>query len=288
MFDGGHAGTGLSIARGPGRGPRPAARPRTDRRRGRRRGPDERPVARGPQRHRPAQDADADRGQRQRDVDQPDGRRLLQVPLADQAVADVAAGQERLRPGRRANSRRGRHGPRAQPAAPPLRRPVRAARAAVRGSRHHLHRPGPGPRPARPARDARARAGAARTHDRPRPDPEGPRVPAGRDRPGRLPRRGAPAVSRWPRVPTPTTARGRPCRPSRWRTTPRRRPVAAAAPKTPELHGGLRRRADRARPDRPADRGDHRRDADRDRDGQVPGGSTRTGSSTSGSPSSTR
>ena len=66
--------------RGPGGGARPAPRPRADRGRRRRRGPDERAVARGAQRHRPPPDPDADRRQRQRDVDQPDGRRVLQVP----------------------------------------------------------------------------------------------------------------------------------------------------------------------------------------------------------------
>ena len=82
VFDGGHAGTGLSIGQGLADGPRPAPRPRADRRRRRRRGPDERPVARGAQRHRPAPDADADRPQRQRDVDQPDGRGALSKYLA--------------------------------------------------------------------------------------------------------------------------------------------------------------------------------------------------------------
>ena len=73
--------------RGPRRGARPAPRARAHRGRRRRRGADERPVARGAQRHRPAPDADADRGQRQRDVDQPDGRGVLEVPVRDQAVA---------------------------------------------------------------------------------------------------------------------------------------------------------------------------------------------------------
>ena len=51
----------------------------------------------------------------------------------------------------------------------------------------------PGPRPACPARNARPGARAARADHRPRPDPEGPRVPSGRDRPGRIPRCGAAA-----------------------------------------------------------------------------------------------
>ena len=47
---------------------------------------------------------------------------------------------------------------------------------------------------------------------------------------------------------------------------------AEAAEEAPELHRGLRRRADRARPDRPADRRDHRRHADRHGAVEVPGG----------------
>ena len=64
--------------------------------------------------------------------------------------------------------------------------------------------------------------------------------------------------------------------------------VAAGAGQAPELHGRLRRRAHRARPDRPPDRRDHRRDADRHRAWRSSRPSSRTGSSTSGSPSSTR
>ena len=82
VFDGGHAGTGPVDRRGSGRGARPAPRARADRGRRRRRGADERALARGAQRHRPAPDADADRAQRQRDVDQPDGRGVLDVPVA--------------------------------------------------------------------------------------------------------------------------------------------------------------------------------------------------------------
>ena len=95
VFDGGHAGTGLSIGQGLADGPRPAPRPGADRGRDRRRGPDERPVARGPQRHRPARDADADRPQRQRDVDQPDGRR---------ASASTSARSSCRRPGGKSKS----------------------------------------------------------------------------------------------------------------------------------------------------------------------------------------
>ena len=90
------------------RGARPASRARAGRRGRRRRRAHERAVARGAQRHRPSPDAAPDRAQRQRDVDQPDRRRVLDVPLADQAVANVAPGQERLRPDRRADPGRRR------------------------------------------------------------------------------------------------------------------------------------------------------------------------------------
>ena len=59
-------------------------------------------------------------------------------------------------------------------------RQFRPAGAAVRGPRRHLHRGRSGPRPARPARDPRTGAGIARSDHRPRPDPEGARLPARR------------------------------------------------------------------------------------------------------------
>ena len=59
---------------------------------------------------------------------------------------------------------------------------------AVRGSRHHLHRAHSGSRHPRPALDVQPGARAEGTGHRPRPDPEGPRVHAGRDRPDRVPR----------------------------------------------------------------------------------------------------
>ena len=68
-----------------------------------------------------------------------------------------------------------------------------------------------------------------------------------------VPRRGAAADGADADGRTPTTAPRRPppagCRPSRWPTTRRRRPSRAGrAEEAPELHRGLRRRADRARP----------------------------------------
>ena len=149
--------------RGPGRGARHPPRPRADRGRRRRRGADERPVARGAQRHRPAPDPDADRAQRQRDVDQPDGRRVLEVPQPDQALDRLAAEQGRLRP--RTSSASRSSGPTLLELSRRLRavgRPLRPARAAVRGPRHHLHRRRAGPRPACAPRDARPGARAPR------------------------------------------------------------------------------------------------------------------------------
>ena len=93
----------------------------------------------------------ADRAQRQRDVDQPVGRRAVEVPVRDQALAGVAAEQVRLRPGDRAHPGRRAARPRAVAPAPPVGRLVRPAGPAVRGPRDHLHR-----------RDARARPAAAR------------------------------------------------------------------------------------------------------------------------------
>ena len=61
---------------------------------------------------------------------------------------------------------------------------------AVRGPRDHLHRPRAGPRHPGAALDVRPGARAAGAGDRPRPDAEGPRLQAGRGRPDRVPRRG--------------------------------------------------------------------------------------------------
>ena len=95
VFDGGHAGTGLSIAEGLAAARDIRRQQRAHRGGRRRRGADDRAVARGAQRHRPSADADAHRPQRQRDVDQQDGRGVLDVPLEDQA--DAAPGSRASR-----------------------------------------------------------------------------------------------------------------------------------------------------------------------------------------------
>ena len=104
VFDGGHAGTGLSIGQGLATARDLRRGDEADRGRRRRRGDHERPQPRGAQRHRPAEDAAADRPQRQRDVDQPDGRRAVLVPEHDQAVRHVAVEQTEVRRAGRANS----------------------------------------------------------------------------------------------------------------------------------------------------------------------------------------
>ena len=82
------------------------------------------------------------------------------------------------------------------PRLPQVGRELRPARPAVRGPRDHLHRRRARPRPAGAPADVPPGARAARAGDRPRPDAEGPRLPAGRGRPGRLPRRGPAADDR--------------------------------------------------------------------------------------------
>ena len=151
VFDGGHAGTGLSIAQGLAEARDLRHGFERDRGRGRRRRDDERAEPRGAQRHRAPWDAAADRAQRQRDVDQPDRRGLQQVPQPDQAVARLAARADRLRPDDRAPAVRRRDGPRAVPPPAQVGRQLRPARPAVRGPRDHLHRGGPRPRPASPS-----------------------------------------------------------------------------------------------------------------------------------------
>ena len=59
--------------------------------------------------------------------------------------------------------------------------------------------------------DVRPGARAARAGHRPRPDPEGPRLPPGRDRPGRLPRRGPAADDRGRSRRARTARTARPC-----------------------------------------------------------------------------
>ena len=291
VFDGGHAGTGPVDRRGPRRGARPAPRPRADRGRRRRRGADERALARGAQRHRPAPDADADRGQRQRDVDQPDGRGVLDVPVARSSCRGTW---------RQSKSAYDRTVERIPVVGPHL---LRAVASGCGRRSCSFAQPGQlfedlgityiG---VVPGHDLHAllvtlepRAGAAGADDRPRPDPEGPRLPAGRDRPGRLPRGGAAADRRWRRRPTRTTASRTPM--------PTESMADDAAPpargrddgdEEPELHGGLRRRAHRARPDRSAHRRDHGRACRPGPGCPSSRPSSRTGCSTSASPSSTR
>ena len=124
----------------------------------------------------------------------------------------------------------GPHAARAVEAAARVGRPLRPAGPAVRGPRHHLHRRRAGPRPPRAPRDARRGAGAARPDHRPRPHPEGPRLPAGDRGPGRLPRCGAAADA--------ADARGRRVRrrerPRRRRRLPTESMADDAASPTPE------------------------------------------------------
>ena len=68
--------------------------------------------------------------------------------------------------------------------------------------------------------------------DRPRPNPEGPRLPSRRDRPGRIPRRGAAADGHDSRRRRVQRNEGRRCRPSRCPTTPR----PACANEAPAKH----------------------------------------------------
>ena len=150
--------------------------------------------------------------QRQRDVDQPDRRGVLEVPEPDQALEHVAPQQERLRPDRRADPRGRRARPRAQ-------------------SRGCGRRSCGSPSPASSSRtsgsptSASSRATTSTRCSRPSGAPwrcpvpsivhvrtqKGRGYPAGRDRPGRVPRRGPAADAR------------RDSRPSRCPTTPRRR-----------------------------------------------------------------
>ena len=148
VFDGGHAGTGLSIARGPRDGARHPPQPRAGRGRRRRRGAAVGAQPRGAQRHRAPPEPAADRAQRQRDVDQPVGRGAVEVPVRDQALRRVAAEQGRVRQRDRGDPADRAPAARDVAPVPAVRRLVRAARAAVRGPGHHLHRRHARPRPA--------------------------------------------------------------------------------------------------------------------------------------------
>ena len=287
MFDGGHAGTGLSIAEGLAEA------------RDLRHGLERIAVVVGDAALMSGLSLEAlnDIGQRQtqmlivrqrqRDVDQPDGRRVLastcrQIKLSSawrQSKSAYDRTVERV-------PVVGPHGPRAVEA---------AARSRSCSS------PSPGQLfedlgityiGVVPGHDLRALletlgrgAGAAGPDDRPRPDPEGPRLPAGRGRPGRLPR-GGPAADgaaaqrarTAPSMPTESMADDA-APPTRGLAAPKKHPnyTAVFAAELIEL----------ARTDRrivgitagmPTGTGHV----------QVPGRRSRTGSSTSGSPSSTR
>ena len=251
VFDGGHAGTGLSIGAGPRDRPRPAPRPRADRGRRRRRGDHERAQPRGAQRHRPAQDPAADRPQRQRDVDQPDGRRPVEVP---QRRSSCRRPGSRARPPTTSSSGGSRSS---------ARRSVELSQR-LRKSVVNFAQPGqlfedlgityiglvPG-------HDLRALLSTFRQAlelqgpgHRPRPDPEGPRLPAGREptrsastaRPCRRCRRarcrrddGSRTAATPAPAPRPPAQRRR-CRPNRWPTTPRPDRGSRAEAEEPELH----------------------------------------------------
>ena len=193
VMDGGHAGHRPVHRPGPRHRPRPASLDGADRGRGGRRGPPVGALAGGPQRHRPPADAAADRPQRQRDVDQPVRGRAVQVPLGDQAVAGLAAGQGSLGHGDGERAGGGSTPGGAEPPDPAVRRLVRAARPAVRGPGDHLRRRHARARPPVPRGDVPSRARAQGACDRPRPDPEGEGLQARRDGPGQLPRRRAAA-----------------------------------------------------------------------------------------------
>ena len=205
---------------------------------------------RGAQRHRAPADPAPDRPQRQRDVDQPVGGRTLGVPVRDRAGARLAAaralghGDERCRwwdPGGRAERRFrqwvvwfAQPGGLFEPGITyigvmPRATSVQSLEATFRRA-SRAERPG----------------------HRPRPDPEGEGLPAGRGRPGLVPR-GRPAADAdraaadaHDRIRAPTAPRGRfaLARPS-W-------PTAAAGPPRPPGRGGRGHRAPRRAGELPA------------------------------------
>ena len=170
--------------------------------------------------------------------------------------------KSRLRPRAAARSRSsGRRRVDVEPAAAPVGRQLRQPGPAVRGPRDHLHR-----RRARATTSTRCsqtlrpRARAQGPGDRPRADPEGPRLPARRDGPGR--RSTAPPCRRWSSRPRRTRSTARRATPAHRAAPVATRPNPAAArphgagsngdalaPPTPasaaeeaaELHVGLRR-----------------------------------------------
>ena len=242
------------------------------------------------------QTPDADRAQRQRDVDQPDGRRVLEVPVADQAVADAGARARAPTTGPSSASRSSG-------------RTVLELVARLRKSVVNFAQPGqlfedlgityigvvPGPRPARAARDARPRARRC-----PGPTIVHVRTQKGRGyRPAETDQVGFHGAALPPMTAQPGRRR---LRRRRRHATPaadadrvdgrRRRPAGGpcrgAEPKAPNYTAVFAGGADRAGADGPADR---RRSPPACRPAPACRSSrpsSRTASSTSASPSSTR
>ena len=192
---------GLSIAEGLALAREQRGTQREDRGRRRRRGADERHGARGAQRHRPPPDADADRAQRQRDEHLAHGRRDQPVPVAGSSCRAPGAARSASTTTRSSASRCSGLGSSTG-------RAGCASRSSTSPSPGQLFEdlgityvgPGARPQPARAEQRLPPRAARhGRAGHRPRPDPEGPRLPAGRGRPGELPRRGAAAHDRRPR-----------------------------------------------------------------------------------------
>ena len=230
--------------------------------------------------------AAADRPQRQRDVDQPDGRRVRKYLSQIKLSSRVAAEQERLRPADRADPVRRPDGPRA--VAQRLRKSVvnfaqpgqlfedlgityigvvpghdlRALLADLRGVRSQLEEPvivhvrtqkGRGYRP--------AEADQVGFHGAALP----PMTAAFEPQRTAATRPSTPGARIADAQPTHVPAAAdMPTKSMADDAAPATRP-ARCAEEAAQLHGRLRRRAGRDRPRRPAGRGDHRRHADRDR-----------------------
>ena len=165
-------------------------------------------------------------------------------------------------------------------------RAVRPARSAVRGPRVDVHRRRAWARPPGIGRNARRRARAARADDRARSHAEGPRLPASDRGPGQLPWRRVAADGARTAGGCVRRLEGEGRRPGGGQQGDRSGPDvdadqidgrrrcgpdagARGTEEAPELHGRVRGGADRACPDRPPHRRDHRRHADRDRDVEI-------------------